>query len=183
MKKIPLIFLTALLLLGCGGGNVVLDNARTEAVTFSFKGGETVEVEAEGRSSIDLEPGTHEVEIKLGDSVVADTSFKLKTGGIVHSGGSRYVIWKQLYGLQNDRATLLNEKWVEVDSIRVYGDFTVYEPEWIFLEENWEYGLDDDFPESKTMYVTEDFQIESKVFRSQDMITYYKTLVAKPEEK
>lgn len=183
MKKSYLIILTALLLLGCSSGNVVLDNPGSETATFTFDGGDSHEVAAGERTSISLEPGSHQVAISVGDSAVADTSFDLKDGGIVHSGQSRYVIWKQLYGLQNDRATLLNERWADLDSIRVFGDFTIYEPEWVFIESNWDYGLEEDFPESKTMYITEDFQIESKVFRSQDMITYYKTLVANPSGK
>ncbi len=174
---------TALLLLGCSSGNVVLDNPGAETATFTFDGGESHTVEANGQTSISLEAGSHQVAVKLGDSTVADTTFDLKNGGIVHSGQSRYVIWKQLYGLQNDRATLLNERWADLDSIRVFGDFTIYEPEWIFFEENWDYGLDDEFPESKTMYITEDFKIESKVFRSKDMITYYKSLVANSSVK
>ena len=183
MNRIILIAWMALLLAGCGGGNVILDNPRSETVTFEIGGGDSHEVEAGGRTSISLDPGSHSVQVKLGDSILADTSFKLKEGGIIHSAGSKYVIWKDLYGVQTNRASLLSESWAELDSVRVYGDFTIYEPAWVFIEKNWDYGLDEEFPTSKTMYVTEDFQIESKVFRSKELIKYYKTRASAGKEE
>ncbi len=99
MKKYHLILLTALFLLGCSSGNVVLDNAQAEPVTFTFNGGESHELEAGGRTSISLESGKYDVKITMADSVLADTSFDLKNGGLVYAGGSRYVIWKQHYGV------------------------------------------------------------------------------------
>ncbi len=180
MKKIYLIIVSAISLFSCSGDNVILDNPSSETATFTFDGGESLKVKAGGNASISLEAGSYQVVVKLGDSTVADTTFDLKNGGIIHSGQSKYVIWKQLYGLQKDRTTLLNERWSNLDSVRVFGDFIIYEPEWVFLEKNWDYGLNDEFPKSKTMYITEDFKIESKVFRSGDMIAYYKTLVAEP---
>lgn len=160
--------------MGCGGGNITLDNPRPEAVEFIFDGGSPTQVGGGASSSISLEPGTHQVTIKSDGNVLADTTFNIKEAGLVHSGASRYVIWKQLYGLQKDRATLLSERWVELDSIRLYGDFTVYEPNWVYIENNWELGLDEDLPESVTMYITDDFKIESKVFREDGLIATYR---------
>jgi len=179
MKPFHFLFLTTLLLLlGCGSGNVVLDNPRSEAVEFIFDGGSATEVAGGSSSSISLDPGSHQVTVKSNGSILADTTFDLKEAGLVHAGSSRYVIWKQLYGLQKDRATLLSERWVELDSIRVYGDFTVYEPEWLFIENDWELDLDEDLPESVTLYITDDFKIESKIFREADLITTYREQAA-----
>ena len=109
-------FLLLTLLVGCGG-NVILDNPGDSVATFEFDRGDGYEVPAGEMQEISLDPGSHQVVIKSGGDVVADTTFNLKEGGIVHSGQSTYVVWKQLYGLQNDRKTLLNEKWVEFDSV------------------------------------------------------------------
>lgn len=166
-------------LLGCGG-NVVLDNPREEEVVFEFDGSERYELASNGQEEISLDPGQHSVRVlDNAGEVLGDTTFNLKEEGIVHSGAATYVVWRQLYGLQSERETLLNEKWVEFDSIKTYGDFKIYRPEWLYVEKNWDYGLDEDLPDSRSLYINKDFLIESKVFRSKDFISKYKEMQAK----
>jgi hypothetical protein len=166
----------ALFVLGCGP-NVVLDNPRDEAVTFTFDKETSYKLGPGESGEIKLDPGDHHVKIVgRGDTLFGDTTFTMREGGVVHSGGSSYLIWRQLYGLQTDRATLLNEAWVEIDSARAFGDFKVYPPAGLFIEKSWDYGLAEKLPEARTLMVTSDFVVESKVFRTQDFIDAYRAI-------
>ena len=165
-----------MLVLGCGG-NIVLDNPGNDAVVFTFDEKDKFEVPAHGMQTISLEAGDHKVVVKsMVGAVLADTSFRLAEGreGLVHSGASEYLVWRQLYGLQKDRKTLLNERWVEFDSIKAFGDIKVYPESWLFIEKSWDLGLADDLPESKNLYITKDFEIESKIFRAKEFVKTYK---------
>lgn len=169
----------ALCLVGCAP-NVVLDNPRDEAVTFTFDKETKYKLGPFEHGEIKLEPGEHHVRVVgRGDTLFGDTTFTMREGGIVHSGGSSYLTWRQLYGLQTDRATLLNEAWVEIDSARAFGDFKVYTPRELFLEKTWDYGLDEELPESRTLMVTSDFVVESKVFRAKEFLDAYRAVKAK----
>lgn len=169
----------ALMLLGCTP-NVVLDNPRDEGVTFTFDKETKYKLGPHESGEIKLEPGEHHVRVVgRGDTLFGDTTFTLREAGIVHSGGASYLTWRQLYGLQTDRATLLNEAWVEIDSARAFGDFKLHAPQALFLEKIWDYGLDEQFPESRTLMVTSDFVVESKVFRAQEFLAAYRN--AKPK--
>jgi hypothetical protein len=167
-----------LILSGCGG-NVVLDNPRNEKVVFAFDGSNTHEVGPGESASIDLPAGSHAVEVRnAAGEVLADTTFNLKEDGeaLVHSGASSYLVWRQLYGLQDNRKTLLNEMWVEFDSVKAFGDIKVYPPGWLFVEKNWNLDLGDEMPDAKTLYMTSDFKIETKVFRSREFVDTYKRM-------
>ncbi|MEM7035622.1 MAG: hypothetical protein AAF570_01510 [Bacteroidota bacterium] len=185
MKLKTLFYSCCLLFLAGCGGNIVLDNPREEAVVFTFNSTDGHEVAAQTSATISLDPGTYRVEVtdKSGE-VLGDTTFKLSDGkeGIVHSGGSNYLVWRQLYGLQKDRKTLLNERWVEFDSIRTYGDFKVYPKSWLFIEKNWDHDLNTPLPESRNLHITKDFVIEAKVFRTDDFIETYRKLARASRE-
>lgn len=167
----------------CSDHNVMLDNPRDTAVTFTFDAGESIELEAGGNKAITLEAGNHRVVVKAQDGTqLGDTTFKLREGGLVHSGSSNYVVWRQLYGLQSERETLLNEHWVEFDSIRAKGDLKIYQSNWLFIEKNWEKGLDEELPGSTTLYITKDYVIESKIFRSKEFIETYRNMAQKSKD-
>lgn len=167
-----------LIISGCGG-NIVLDNPRAEKVVFAFDGSNTHEVGPGESANISLEAGDHAVEVRnTAGEVLTDTTFNLKEDGeaLIHSGASSYLVWRQLYGLQDNRKTLLNEMWVEFDSVKAFGDIKVYPPGWLYVEKNWNLDLGDDMPDAKTLYMTSDFKIETKVFRSRQFIDAYKRM-------
>ncbi len=171
-----LVCLSALLLVGCGG-NVVLDNPRSEAVVFTFDGSDAHPVGPNAMESISLASGKHAVVVKTdGGRVLGDTTFNLKDGGIVHSGANGYVVWRQLYGVSKERKTLLNEDWTMVDSTRFFGDIKVFPANGLFLDKNWDLGLTEPLPESTTLYVNSDYKVETKVFREPEFITTYREL-------
>lgn len=171
-----------LFLTGCGG-NMVLDNPRMQAVVFTFGDGSEYEVGASSSSVINLEPGEYSVSVTTsGGDAIGDTTFKLKESGLLHSGAGNYVVWRQLYGLQKERKTLLNERWVEFDSIRAFGDLKLYPSDWLYIEKNWDYDLDEPLPDAQSLYISSDWVIESKVFRSKEFIETYRELAKRNKE-
>ena len=181
MKKSALFFFVlTLFFVACTEHNVTLDNPRDVAVTITFDGENSHELAAGEMKKIDLPAGDHRVVVKSEDgTTLGDTTFQLREGGLVHSGSSSYVVWRQLYGLQTERETLLNEHWVEFDSIRAKGDLKVYKPNWLFVEKSWDKDLDEDLPASTTLYITKDYMIEAKLFRSKEFIETYRNMAKK----
>jgi hypothetical protein len=161
---------------GCGS-NVVLDNPRPEVVVFAIDGTDEHEVGPRERKEISLSEGQHKLVVRAGKGdIVGDTSFTIKEGGIIHSGVSSYIVWRQLYGLQDDRKSLLNEDWVMVDSTKFYGDFKIYPRNYLYIEKNWTLGLEEEMPETQVLYVTKDYKVESKVFREADFVETYRKM-------
>lgn len=176
MKGFLLILVSVLTLTSCGDGNVTLDNARAESVTFAIDG-ENHRVDANSRKKIQLDPGNHTAQIALTNGeAIGEKAFDLKEGGVLHAGGSEYIIWRQLYGLQSNRKDLLNEEWLKLDSLKVFGDFKQFPEDFFFIEKTWDHDLEDEFPESQSLYITSDFSIESKIFREDELIDTYRSL-------
>jgi hypothetical protein len=169
----------AMVLMGCGS-NVTLDNPRSEAVTMVFDGGDEYVVGPGEVKEVSLGEGSHKVTVKgEGGKVYVDTSFTVREGGLVHSGETGYIIWRQLYGLQDDRKSLLNENWIMIDSTRFFADIKIYPSTAIYIEKSWTIGLEEEFPESQALYVTKDYKVESKIFRAAEFVRVYRELAEK----
>jgi hypothetical protein len=174
--------LALVMLSGCGS-NVVLDNPSDEGAVFTFDGADEYVLNPGERKEVSLSAGSHKVVVKRDKAgVVADTTFSLKEGGLVHSSASDYIVWRQLYGVQSDRKSLLNEDWVMVDSTRFFGDIKVYPRNVVFIEQNWTIGIDQAMPESQALYVTKDFQVESKIFAAPDFVKTYREMSEKNKQ-
>lgn len=171
MKRpiLPILFLA--LLAGCTK-NVVLDNPGIGSVTFTIDGSEKYELKPGTMEKIGLDEGKHRIQIMGNGVPPRDTTINIIDGGVLHTGASNYVVFRQLYGLQTERKTLLNERWVEFDSSKVFGDIKFVPADVIYLEKSWDYGLDESFPESRTLMISKDFVVEGKVFRSKEFIQY-----------
>jgi len=176
MKGILFSLLILITFTACDEGNLTLDNPRPESVTFSIDG-QSHRVDANSRTSISVEGGKHSVKISLTNGEdLGESEFEVKEGGVLHSGGSTYIIWRQLYGLQGNRKDLLNEEWLKLDSLKVFGDFKVFPEDFYYIEKTWDHNLQDPFPESQSLYITSDFVIESKIFREQELVDTYRDL-------
>jgi hypothetical protein len=172
-----IVALACIALSGCSGDNVMLDNARSSKVTITIDGGEGHSLEPGARKPINLAEGKHEVKIKdSNDSTLVDTTFDLKSGGVLHAGGDAYLVWKQMYGIQKDRATVLHEEWVEFDSIRAFGDIKVFPANVPYIEKCWDKGLEEILPQTLTISTTKDYEIQSKVFRGKEFVETYKNM-------
>lgn len=176
MQKLwfPLL-LIGTLLVSCSK-NIEVDNPRPQEVMFVVDGAET-KVPGNGKAEMSLSPGRHDVKVLGHDGVVfQEGQIEVKEGGLLHSGGTEYIIWRQLYGLQANRKELLNEQWLALDSVKVHGDFKLYPDSVMYIEKNWEDGIDDELPKEQTLFITSDFVIKSKIFRLSDFIHTYRQL-------
>ncbi|MCB9232204.1 MAG: hypothetical protein H6581_11100 [Bacteroidia bacterium] len=172
--KLLLILGCALLLAACS--NVQIDNSSKNSVIVTVDGAQH-DLGAGERKSIKLSAGQHSLKIRdVTGKSLADTTFSLAEGGLINAGGGEYVIWKTLYGLQKDRATLLHEEWVEMDSTEFFGDFKLIGPKTSFVEQTWDHNLDQDFPTSQKLLIFSDFVIESKLFREKDFKAEYRRM-------
>ncbi len=184
MKNTRIVFWVAccsLLLLSACGSNVMLDNNRNgESVTFVFDGNDEYALNPGEKKEISLSEGSHKLSVKSDKSgAVADTSIQVKEGGLVHAGGCNYIVWRQLYGLQTDRKSLLNEDWTMIDSTRFLGDFKIHPHNVLYIEKNWTLGLNEEMPDAQTLYITKDYKVESKVFQEMDFVKIYREMAEK----
>jgi hypothetical protein len=176
MQKLLIILFIAATLLGACSKNIEVDNPRSEEVLFVVDGAET-KVPAKSKTEMSLSAGRHEVKVLGHDGVQYQAGeFEVKEGGLLHSGGTDYIIWRQLYGLQADRQTLLNEDWLSLDSVKVHGDFKLYPDSVVYIEKSWDDGIDDELPKETTLFITSDFVIKSKIFRLEDFVHTYRQL-------
>ncbi len=178
-----IICLSVLVFSSCGGGNVTLDNPSGESgAIFKIDGGEEHRLGPGEMKKISLAEGQHKVIVqdeKAGSSF--ESAFTVKEGGVLHSKG-HYVVWRQLYGVQTDRKSLLNEDWVMVDSTKFLGDIKVYPDSIPYIEKSWNLGLDEAFPDTKALYITNDYTVESKIFRQADFVATYRALAEKTQK-
>ncbi|MEY3444912.1 MAG: hypothetical protein RLZZ519_3193 [Bacteroidota bacterium] len=176
-------FLSIVFLSSCGGGNVMLDNPNTQdAATFVIDGTEEYNLQPGEMKKISLSEGSHKVVAK-GEKAgpLFESEINVKEGGVIHAGGN-YVVWRQLYGVQTDRKSLLNEDWVMIDSTKFLGDLKLYPDSISYIEKNWTLGLDEEMPETQALYITKDYKVESKIFRQADFIATYRALAEQAQK-
>lgn len=169
---LPAFFLVFVLLVSACG-NVELDNPSETSVSVKV-GGENYDLAPGGRQTIKLDPGDHPITIKtVTGEMLADTTIRVREGGVINAGKGNYVIWRDLYGLQANRATLLNEEWVELDSVEYFGDFKLIDSTHVYVESTWHFGLAQTFPSSQKLMIFKDFVIDSKIFRQTEFVKEY----------
>ena len=169
-------FLLLTAILSSCGDNVVIDNQGDSPVAVEI-GRTRHELGPHSSISVKLKPEQFHVKITAGDSILKEGDIVVEKGGIVNASSEPLILWKELYGLQKDRSSLLDEQDVELDSITYRGDFTVLTPSQVYVEKDWDKDLDQAFPESKPLMVFSDFIIISKVFRKEDFVTTYNSRV------
>ena len=172
-QSISILILAALtgLLISCG--NIEIDNGSN--LTLLVKVGDhNLELGPGERENITCKPGEYTLHIQQHTGeLLTDTTISVRKAGLINAGATTYVIWRDLYGLQGDRETLLNEAWVEMDSVEYYGDFKQINPEQLYVESTWDYGLEESFPTSKSLMIFKDFSLKSKIFRQTDFVNEY----------
>ncbi len=179
---IPTLFLS---FLGCNGGNVVLDNAGEKALIVTVDE-LTYTIDAGAYEALDLEKGRHTISIKSaeGDSILQST-FSIEEGGFVNLAQSTYYIWTDLYGNTRNKAQHLNEDWLKIGEEEIFGEFTPLPKDQLYTEKAWDFGLLEDFPETRIgMELTDDkYILESKIFRESDLVDAYYEVTKEAEEE
>lgn len=176
-----LIFPLLLLLLtasACTQANIDLDNAGDQALSITVDE-ITYPLKAGAYQKLQLEPGPHRVIVKDSNGkTLEEETFNVKEGGLLNVAREEYYIWTDLYGDPSMKEEHLKEDWLKIGNQSYFGEFTVVEPENIYIEKRWDYDLDEDFPNDLLGWqFTEDkYIIKSKLFREQQLIEAYNKL-------
>ncbi|MEL6675032.1 MAG: hypothetical protein AAFR61_22685 [Bacteroidota bacterium] len=167
----------------CDEGNVDLDNTSEETLVVSIDELQYVLRGGEYRH-IQLEPGRHSIIIKDEDGkIMEEATFLVENGGLINLARSKYLIWTDLYGDSNLRKIKLKEDWIDIGDESFYGEFQPIDQESLFLESEWDFGLNEQFPEDMMGWNVKDkYIIKRKLFREADLVEAYHSLVNKNKQ-
>ena len=168
------IFVILLYLTGCGY-SIEIDNATSSASdiriddkTYVLQPGET--------QSIRLQEGKHTIGIQNPNAPSGDTIFSVEitSDAMIQIPGGRYWIWKDVYGDQTLRDSLLNSQWQVLDSTRYNIDIELLDTlQWVHIR-RWDYGLLEQFPQKILLGQTDKAEIKRKLIRINDFAEAYK---------
>lgn len=178
-RLLPLVWLLSLA--ACkDGGNVELDNAGKIPLTAVIDGQSYV-LAGGARQRIELESGSHSLKVSgAGLKQERDTSFVLDEGGLINLAGARYIVWRDLF-TPHSKAELLRDSLLQLKELRANKqifmlDYDTLAPRQLFVERNWDYGLDEDFPtQINRLSLNPDkrYQVLSKLLRRDEFAAYY----------
>lgn len=175
---LPLLWLF-LLLTACQQGNVDMDNNGDDLLIVTLDE-LSYRMTPHTFQRIQLDKGMHTLTIKdeAGRVIVRDT-FQVIEGGLINLAKTPYLIWVDLYGDPALRKTVLQEDWIEIGNQSFFGQFEPLETEQTYVEQRWDYGLGEPFPEDLLGWeiTREKWIIKRKLFREDELIDAYNALV------
>lgn len=177
-----LYFLCCAVFFACNDGNIDLDNDSDETFQVTIDA-LTHNVGPRQHIKLKLEPGPHRITIKNDDDKVTDEeTFTVVEGGLINLAKTQYYVWTDLYGDTSLKEEQLKEDWLKIDGKSYFGEFSVVEPESIYLEKHWDYDLDEPFPGDLLgwQFTEEKYIIKKKIFRKQQLIDAYNFLAQDP---
>ncbi|MEO0896517.1 MAG: hypothetical protein AAFY71_08980 [Bacteroidota bacterium] len=185
IKQIILLSIVSLFLLSCEEGNIDLDNAGDDDLQVQIDEVK-LNMPANSYKNISLEPGLHTLVIQDASGKVLDeTRFKVEQGGLINLAKAPYVVWTELYGSTNLRKEKLKLDYYEIETEdgkqRIWGEFEKIEPEDFYVEQTWDYGLDQPFEDHlwRLDLIQDKYVIMRKIFREIELLEEYKALQEK----
>ncbi len=182
IKGLILLFSLSFFLLACDKGNIDLDNAGEEDLRVQI---DEIKYDMPSNSykNLSLDPGLHTLVIRDDQGKVLDESrFTVEEGGLVNLGKSAYVIWTELYGASELRKEKLELAYYEIETDdgiqKIWGEFEKIEPEELYVEARWDYGLSEPFKDHlwRLDLIQEKYVILRKLFREKELLEEYKAL-------
>jgi hypothetical protein len=170
-------FLSGLILLVSCGEKIRIDNPGPETWVFQLDGA-THRINPVSMSEVRLEKGTHTLSFPAGSG--ADTVIPFQVSGeiFLHAPGGRYLLWKDLYGSQAKRNTLLNEQEFEWDSILYKVDVAWLDTTRIIHPVTWEFGIGESFDDKILLGSHQDEAVKVRLLRIGDFATEYQKRAA-----
>ncbi len=172
------LFLFALVSFGCDEGNIDMDNDGEETfvvtlddISYNMSPGDY--------QNLKLPSGSHRIIIKdENGKILEETSFNVEKGGLINLARTDYYIWTDLYGDPALKEQHLKEDWLKIGNQTYFGEFIKVEPESIYKEKSWDYGLSEDFPSDLLGWqlTKEKYILKSKIFRKDQLIAAYNAL-------
>ena len=166
--KNPILLL--LILLSSCTTKVLIDNPTDLDITVSVDGKDYM-VAAYESQSVDLKKATVNVTSKDEEgNEFMNEDVEITGEGVLNATNSTYVIWNDIYCSPEDYERLkvnLDLKDIVIVNEKEYEeiDFTVLED--AFIPKNWNYGLDEIFPDSVDL--VNDYAIKSKIYNVQEL--------------
>lgn len=173
------LILAFFLLTACQEGNVDMDNNGDELLIVNLDE-LSYRMPPHTFQRIKLDKGLHILSIKdeAGRVLERDT-FQVIEGGLINLAKTNYLIWVDLYGDPALRKTVLQEDWIDIGNQSFFGQFEPLESEATYIEQKWDYGLGEPFPEDLLGWeiTREKWIIKRKLFREDELIEAYNSLV------
>lgn len=173
MKLIYLLFVFVLGLTACSQGNLYIDNPDTALKRVEVDGQKLV-IEGKGAAILTVKGGKHKIVIRdENHQVLKDTLFYLGKGGLLRVAPARYVRWRELYGDEAYREKKLNKNKIEFGNWVFTGDFTEYNPKQLYIEQDWDFDLNQSFPKDRIGWDipgNDKYIIKSKIYRIEDFM-------------
>lgn len=169
------------LLSGCKKGNVDLDNGGDQPLTVIIDNIPYF-MAAGAYKNITLETGEHTVEIRNEEgNTLKDTVISVSEGGLLNLAQAPYYIWTDLYGDPVLKETKLREDWIKIGNQNFFGEFYEIESNQLYVEKQWDYGLNEEFPEDLLGWKisSEKYLIKSKLYRADQLVEAYNSLAKK----
>ncbi len=165
-----LLFFYCLFLMGCGQ-IIQVDNAGSEPWTFQLD--EKKYTIASGLSEeISIEEGPHTLVFNhLGKDTLVE--FSVKGDLFIHAPGQRYLLWRDLYGGQENRSKILNEIEFEWDSILYKVDVSWLDTSKLIHLKSWDYGIGESFKEEIILQANQNEGLRTRLLRIQDFPEEY----------
>jgi hypothetical protein len=179
-----LLLLPALWLGACEKGNVELDNSSDQTLRIAIDE-LRYSVGPNSFAKVELPTGPHRVTVRNeANEIIADTTIRIIEGGLINLAGGEYLIWTDLYGNPELRKTKLNEEWIDIGDQSYFGEFERVDPEQLYVEREWDYGLEEPFPKDLLGWemTQEKWVIKRKLFREADLVDAYTSLVEEREQ-
>jgi hypothetical protein len=167
--KIFLLFFS-FLIMGCGRV-IQIDNAGPESWTFQLD--EKKYTLASGvTEEISVEEGDHTLSFEyLGNDTLI--TFSAKEDLFVHAPGQRYLVWRDLYGGQENRPKILNEKEFEWDSVLYRVDVNWLDTNKLIHSKVWDFSIGESFSEEIILQANQNEGLRTRLLRIQDFPVEY----------
>ncbi len=177
MIRILIASLILLLTVACSDKPVeipfMLDNPTNQAVTVVIDD-KSYTLEPNTEQALMLTQGEH----KIKADAVGERRFIVYNsiaGGLINPTLSNYILVKQIYATENSthaeslqRSQQYSAKVITIDGVEIEGNFTLYNR--LFITNQWDYGVHEDFPEEAVMSNSVNATFKTKIYNEKDFI-------------
>ncbi len=173
-----LLILACWALFSCEEKNVVLDNSGEESLQVSVNS-ITFTLPGKTYHRMTLEPGLHSLVIRDEEGkTLEESKFQLKEAGLINAAKGEYLIWTEWFGDQSKKETTLKQEWVKFGDLEIFGEFDQIAAEEVFVEQRWDFSIDEELPESVRGWELGEkrWVVKKKLFRLEDALKYYQAV-------
>jgi hypothetical protein len=158
------------LFLGCGQ-KILVDNSGPES--WSFQLDDEKHTLAPGATEeISVEKGQHTlVFFYSGKDTLIE--FTVSEEMFIHLPGQKYLLWRDLYGGQQNRAKILNEQEFEWDSVLYKVDVNWLDTNKFIHSKMWDFGIGEAFDEKIVLTADQNEGLRTRLLRIQDFRIEY----------